>query len=136
MKLPTPPPREESENILPLVNVVFLLIIFFMLTGAFASPELFKVDPPDSASENPTRIEKAVILLNADGRLAYGDREVNDQELQDLIARRMVESGRQEPIKLKADAKVETDRLIEVMQRLKEAGVEQLTLLTLPPESR
>ena len=38
--------KNSYENILPLVNVVFLLLIFFMLAGSFGKPDLFKVQAP------------------------------------------------------------------------------------------
>ena len=43
--------KRELENLLPLVNVVFLLLIFFMVAGAFSSPELFTIKPTVAKNE-------------------------------------------------------------------------------------
>ena len=44
MKIIEQPEKKTFENILPLVNVVFLLLIFFMLAGSFSKPDFYKVD--------------------------------------------------------------------------------------------
>ena len=49
---PTRKPDSE-ERVLPLINVVFLLLIFFMLAGRLSEAELFEVTPPESAGAVP-----------------------------------------------------------------------------------
>ena len=48
MQLPPGQKEEEPDTILPLINVVFLLLIFFIMTGALTSVDFFNVDPPIS----------------------------------------------------------------------------------------
>ena len=55
MRFEPPRPRNDEERILPLVNVVLLLLIFFMLAGRLAASDPFEIAPPRSASPKPVR---------------------------------------------------------------------------------
>ena len=57
----------HTENILPLVNVVFLLLIFFMLAGAFSKPDLFEVTAPSADNDNGADRKVLTILMNQNG---------------------------------------------------------------------
>ena len=51
MRFEPPRPRNEDERILPLINVVFLLLIFFMLAGRLSASDPFQVEPPRSSAD-------------------------------------------------------------------------------------
>ena len=89
MLLPRPEPADETDPILPLINVVFLLLIFFIMTGALHAVDFFAVDPPVSASETHTALDDTVILVSDDGRLAIGNVAVNEDALQAAVAARL-----------------------------------------------
>ena len=133
MQIAPPEPEIESDPILPMINVVFLLLIFFMLAGALHRLDVLDVEPPRSESELPEVDEDSVVLVSADGRLAMGDAELDDLDLQlkvlDFLARYP-----QATIRLKADGRVEAGRVIEVMELLSSVGVEEVVMLTLEPE--
>lgn len=130
MKLNVAPPRrDEDENLIPLINIVFLLLIFFMLAGTFARPDRFEVAPPSSLSPAPAEEQQMMLLLSADGRLAVGEREVDKPELKRLIMDRLsAEPDLQ--VQLKADGRLMAEVLIEIMGIFRAAGVEKLMLLT------
>jgi biopolymer transport protein ExbD len=135
MKFPAPQRREVGENLIPLINIVFLLLIFFMLAGAFSSDDIFKVDPPGSASPMEPDNEGPMILLSRDGRLALDDEPLEAAELKSRLAA-WVEGaepiGEAPPprIRIKADQDTSADRLLDLMELLREAGVERVLLLT------
>ncbi|SMF19326.1 outer membrane transport energization protein ExbD [Tistlia consotensis] len=131
MRFDPPRPRSDDERILPLINVVFLLLIFFMLTGRLAAGDPFKVEPPRSATEGPAAAQEAVVLLGADGRLALDGLVMERPALAEAVAGRL----RQEPdtpIRLKADGRAEATAVVEVMELLRDAGAAKLQLLTVP----
>lgn len=120
-------PRNDDDRILPLINVVFLLLIFFMIAGRLTSADPFEIAPPTSASGEDPAAGEALVLVAADGRLALDGAPVSEAELADRL--RGAE-GRQ--IRLKADANAEAVRVVAVMEVLQEAGIEKLDLLTVP----
>ncbi len=77
--------REAPETLLPLINVVFLLLIFFMLLANVSVYIPFPVAPPDAATAAAERAG-LTIALSADGRLALNGQEVDDAGLASQIA--------------------------------------------------
>ena len=130
MKLRRYAAREYKEPaIVPLVNVVFLLLIFFMLVGRLTVPQPLDVDAPVSMTGGPTDNRRTVfILISADGRMALEDKEMEQDLLLSAVAKLMDEDPTLE-VKVKADARLDAVRLIRLMEFLREAGVGRLTLL-------
>jgi hypothetical protein len=76
VKLPLPTRESRpQDDMLPLVNIVFLLLIFFMLAGAVGTPDPLNVQPPQSMIDAAGDRLPAMLVVGADGRLALG-REV------------------------------------------------------------
>ncbi|TVQ92883.1 MAG: biopolymer transporter ExbD [Chromatiaceae bacterium] len=152
MRLPRPQPRPRSEDhLIPLINVVFLMLIFFMVAGQLGVPDPFEVAPPtarDDAALLPAPVE---LLLAADGRLALAGELVSGDRLEDALLRAGVAAAALEadppagpgssagpdappPIVLKADAGVTAALLRETLERLRLAGLTELGLLTAPAD--
>ncbi|MDZ7621669.1 MAG: biopolymer transporter ExbD [Candidatus Competibacteraceae bacterium] len=131
MRCSVPPPRRVREPTAPLIDVVFLLLIFFMLVGVIAPPEPFPVEPPAAERASAEEGGKLTILLAADGRLAFEGMELDLPTLQARLGERLAEAeGREAGVELKADATVDSGQVIAVLNALRAAGVERLALLT------
>jgi len=130
VRLPTQQEERRLElTILPMVNVVFLLLIFFMLVGRIAPYDELDVAPPLSQGGEIESGRPVRIVVAADGRLLEGGQVLDMTALIVRVADRL----RQNPaaqFQLKADAELEASRLIRLMEILRQAGVKQLTLLT------
>lgn len=113
----------------PLIDVVFLLLIFFMLVGTFMPPEPIKVNPPLSESGEGAASSHLAVLLAADGRLAFEGRELERTALARTLAQRLAE-GTQPTVQLKADAARPAHEVIDVLDALRAAGIDDLVLLT------
>ena len=120
--------RDSEENVLPLINIVFLLLIFFLMAGAITTPDIFEVSPP-SNNESPELGTERVILMAKDGRYAYENTEVSLDDLPALI-RAAAGNNAAQKFKIKADASVHSGKVIAVMEMLRNAGVKNTTLIT------
>lgn len=130
MQLPQPPQRGQGDDgLIPLINIVFLLLIFFMLAGALSRPDPLEISPPTSADGAPAAVDEAVLSLAADGRLALDDAPLERAALTGALTR-LLEQSDELRLKLKADAAVEAELLLPLLDELRAAGVERLTLLT------
>ncbi|KZD04865.1 ExbD/TolR family protein [Oceanibaculum pacificum] len=132
--------REEGdEGVIPLINIVFLLLIFFMLAGKLTQADPFQVTPPPSASTDLPEAVPNTILVGADGQLAFAGKPVELEALAEVLAgevktqQPMAEDA--PPLRLKADQEADAGRVIQVMETLRAAGVEKLLLLTSVRES-
>lgn len=130
MRIPQHDPSPETDSILPLINIVFLLLIFFMMAGALHATDILEIEPPSSASQLPDAAGNDLVLLGADGSLAMANQAVEETDLRSMVQDHL----RANPgavIRLKADGKVEAGRVVEIMELLRAAGAEEMVLLTL-----
>ena len=122
--------REDDGRILPLINIVFLLLIFFMLSGRFTAGDPFQLRPPVSANATATAGHELLVLVAADGRLGLNGEVTEAAALRSEVTRRL-SSERAPRVHLMADGRAEARRIAAVMELLRESGVERLRLLTL-----
>lgn len=73
MRFAPPSAPARPEAVVPMINVVFLLLVFFMITSRIAPPPPLEVDPPE-AQEVPTTRAESTLWIDASGGLAFGSR--------------------------------------------------------------
>ena len=125
--------EEEPDTILPLINVVFLLLIFFIMTGALHAVDYFNVNPPSSSSEFQASLDDTIILVSADGRVAIDNKEMDEVDLQLSVSDKLAANAGA-VFRIKADGRVDAARVVEVMELIEAVGVRRVMLLTLGPE--
>jgi biopolymer transport protein ExbD len=121
--------KRELENLLPLVNVVFLLLIFFMVAGAFSSPELFTINPAVASNESRADQQSLTIVVNQQGELAINQNRVKAEELTDLI-NRYLEGNPNSKVQLKPDAEAEALRIVELLEILANSNLQAIHIMT------
>ncbi|MEX1033151.1 MAG: biopolymer transporter ExbD [Cellvibrionaceae bacterium] len=131
MHFPDRRPDQAEERILPLINVVFLLLIFFMIAGRLSVSEPFEVEPPTSQSQGAHEPDSVAILMSANGRLALNNNTLAEAQLLERIESLMDEQP-QIQITLKADGRLPANQLVRFTQSLYDVDVKKLRLLTLP----
>jgi len=132
MRMPQPKPREQGENIIPLINIVFLLLIFFMLAGTLTPPDPFDIEPPLAreglAADLP---EQGVLMLSGDGDIVF-EGEVSSLDGLPMLIEARLEEQPDLALTLKADAGVRASQLLDLMDVLRAAGADRILLLTTP----
>ena len=125
------PPEDADSRIMPLINIVFLLLIFFMVAGRLGASDPFDVTPPQTGHADEARMEGVEILLGADGAVALDAREMDRSALMAELARRL-DDAPDTPVRLRADQGGEARALVALMQELRALGARDVTLITLP----
>lgn len=124
-----PAPADSEENVLPLINIVFLLLIFFLIAGAMTIPDLFPVEPPVSDSETPAAPVETIVLIGADGQISIQNELIAADQLY-ALARAIIKQKPLQPFKLKADSQAASGQVIGAIEALRNAGVQQTLLIT------
>jgi biopolymer transport protein ExbD len=145
MKFTKPQARSSNDDaLIPLINVVFLMLIFFMIAGQISPPEALLVDPPSSRQGQLTEPERILLLMDAQGRIAVDGELLPPAQLNERIAARLVSLqaaqndadgsglGNNLGVTLKADAAVTQGQLRQLLAQLRALGVERLQLLSQP----
>jgi len=124
---------ETAIDMSPLMDCVFILLIFFIVTTTFVEETGVEVDKPQAASAS--RLEKTSILiaLTSAGEVVYGGREIGISGVQPLV-RRML---RQEdvPVIIQADQASQSGLLVRIIDEAKLAGATKVSLATRAKQS-
>ncbi|WP_424978529.1 ExbD/TolR family protein [Leisingera sp. S232] len=127
MDLSDPHRRPRGESIVPMINVVFLLLIFFLMTSQLAQPDPFEVTPPDAVSETAPEAQP-VLYIDAAGRMHFDGAE-GEAALRRLAAA----SAGHDNVQLRADARLEATTLARILRQLAEAGLARAELVVRQP---
>ncbi|MEM1111913.1 MAG: biopolymer transporter ExbD [Pseudomonadota bacterium] len=129
MHFPDRRPDQSEERILPLINVVFLLLIFFMIAGSLQVTEPFEVTPPNSSSTGEHEPDSLTIIMGGNNRFALNNALIDRATLLTTVEQQ-VASQPDIAITLKADNALPANQLVLFTQALNERGLTKLRLLT------
>ena len=123
LQAPLRPRKSIDDQLIPLINIVFLLLIFFMVAGQITQPEA-RVEPPESLSRKPAPDQPARLVLERSGALRIDGRKVEAETL----ARELETDPGSTGITLAADRDVLASDLAPVLRAVRAAGFETVTL--------
>ena len=120
-------------NIAPVVDVLFLLLIFFMVTSTFVEQPNIKLELPSTRHSEATKIERMVLTISRDGQLFLQDKPVEKKDLEKELRRVILDTG-DEVLVLKADKFVPYGVVIGIMDDAKGAGFKKVIAPTIMDE--
>ena len=127
-------PRTKQElNVAPLIDVVFLLLIFFMLASTFIKPEAIDLMLEGSSTGGNAAEEMLNIEVVVDGTIRLNGLRLSMPQLETELASR-IQGDQTRPVTIKAAAEVPVQTLVSIMDRVRAAGTNNLRLAT--PEDR
>jgi len=129
VRLPREKAKRELINITPLIDVVFILLVFFMLAGSIEPKDAFAVTPTASTSDKRGDVQDLVILVGEEGEIAINDRKVARDELEGEV-RDILTSRPEVLIQLKPDAGAKAKDVIAIMEDIRSGGASYIVLLT------
>ena len=124
MHFPRPNRRNKTESIVPMINVVFLLLIFFLMTAEIA-PQSPPLTLPESDASERYRGDNRLYLM-ADGQISFAD-AWNDQAWLALA-----DTDGKEQLMLHVDRDLSAQQLARTMTRLGLYGWTHIDLVTTP----
>lgn len=131
MQLSRPARSDAGDgHLIPLINVVFLLLIFFMLAGTFRAPEPIEVVAPAASGQDPAALDLRVwVYVGQGGLLAIDQKLIRLDELTDELAAR-AGGAALGSVYLKVDERVPVERLFAVVDAIKPANPASIELIT------
>lgn len=126
---------EPEINLVPMIDVILCLIIFFVVTTTFDSRAVLRLQLPRADGE-PARTESQplALLINADGRYFVGDREVLRTDVESL-KRSIAEvagTDRERTVLIRADARTPWQSVITAYEALGQLGFRRIANATAP----
>ncbi len=117
----------RTIDIAPLIDVIFLLLIFFMLTSSFIFQPGIRVNLPRAITSEMLSEENAVISITAENLIYYKQKLVTIKELSSLL--KGIASARL-PVLIKSDRKASLGRIVIVWDICRQEGVQQVNIAT------
>ncbi|MFH1138318.1 MAG: biopolymer transporter ExbD [Pseudomonadota bacterium] len=112
-----------------LIDIVFLLLVYFLLTTNFMVDEGIGVDLPRAEASKPQLEKEITIYVDATGRAFLENREATLKDLFERL-RALLHDNRDRLVLIKADRRVELEKAVRVMDAAKAAGAGRLCLAT------
>ena len=118
---------KNDDNLLPLVNIIFLLLIFFMIAGVVQKQkELYEVELGTAVIENYIDADDKTIFIRKDGTIVFDGKGISDNELKSYLK----EIEEKEKLVIAADGKITSERLNKILLILTRENIERIVLLT------
>lgn len=125
--------EEPDVNLTPMIDVVFLLLLFFMVSTSFIRESSLKVDLPQATGEQMTEQEAPIdIVISAEGEMLINDLPVlvtNSDDMRRAL-KKAVGDNADPHIIISADAEAAYQRIVTAMDAAQSLGFSRLTLAT------
>jgi len=115
----------------PMADVVFLLLIFFMLASAFVFQPGLSIRLPKAMTATGESAQKSIVTITTQHKIFVGDKQVSLNELPAILHAEMAQKENRVVI-VKADKSVPHGLVVEVMDIAQYAGAEKLVVATEP----
>jgi len=133
VKLSPQKPEEPDVNLTPMIDVVFLLLLFFMVSTSFIRESSLKVDLPEASGEAMVEQETPIdIVINAEGSFSINDVNLFDNSREAIAkALKAVAGDNKDPhVIISADANTDYQNIVTAMDTAQQLGYTRLTLAT------
>ncbi len=119
---------DQNDRLIPMINIVFLLLTFFMIAGTFHAAELLDIEPPEApASGADLPDEGPVVLVARDGAMAMKDKRLS---MDDVIASLRKEiGGKPAEVRVKADRAARVKVVLPLLKKMADAGIIHVQLV-------
>jgi biopolymer transport protein ExbD len=129
---------EPEVNLTPLIDVVFILLIFFMVSTTFQRESEIKIELPEASAE-PVEEKKDIleIVIDADGRYFIAEQQVVNTELETLKSAivKFLGEDTDVPVVIRADRRSPYESVVRAMDATSQLGLVHMSLATSQPES-
>jgi len=119
--------KKGQLDIAPLIDVVFLLLIFFMLTSSFIFQPGIKVNLPKAVTSEAIHEKSLVILITSSDLVFINKRAITTKELD---SRLRIAAKEKKPLLIKADRRATMGKIVEIWDMCRDTGISQINIAT------
>ncbi|MDD2688754.1 MAG: biopolymer transporter ExbD [Candidatus Omnitrophica bacterium] len=117
----------KQIDIAPLIDIVFQLLIFFMLTSSFVMQPGIKVNLPKAVTSEVVKYENIEIMVTSESIIYLNGRIVTMQEMKQFFKQA---AKRNQSILIKADKRAALGRVVEIWDMARDLGITQINIAT------
>lgn len=121
--------QQEGVDVSPLIDMVFILLIFFMVSTTFIKDMQIELNRPGAASSKPASTKAIRVFIDNSEQIFVDGQAVRPWVLQSKI-REMVNGQKSPSVLVVTDKKVSADKLVDVVDQCRLAGVQDIGVAT------
>jgi len=123
-------PPDRQDRLIPMINVVFLLLIFFLIAGTIRTADDRNIEPPELAASSTLERNQPVLSIEADGSLYFQDQAVEAEAAITMIRDALAEEPDQErELQIRADRRTPASIVLPFLQKLRDSGFQSISLI-------
>ncbi len=120
---------QEGVDVSPLIDMVFILLIFFMVSTTFIKDMQIELNRPGASSSKPASTKSLRVFIDNSEKIYVDGQQVRPWVLQSKI-REMISKQKSKSILVVTDRKVSADKLVDVVDQCRLAGVKDIGVAT------
>ena len=132
MKLLEKPPKKIGINLTPLIDVLFILIIFFTVSSTFLEQPGIELKLPEAESSRSHTAQKVIVYVDNEENLFLNDDPVEISNVAEAVEA-LISAQTDKSVVLHADEDVSHGIIIEVMDLLRKQGIYKIVISTSKP---
>lgn len=117
----------KQIEITPLIDMIFLLLVFFLLTSSFIIQPGIKINLPKAATSEIIQAENIEVVISGENVIYFNTKVVTIKELENLLKQ---VAQRKQSILIKADKRSSLGRVVEIWDMCRDLGVSQINIAT------
>jgi biopolymer transport protein ExbD len=129
MQLKEKKQKKVTLNIISLIDVVFLLLIFFMLISKYVDQKSMKLDLPSTKSFDTTKSQEILLQIDSNGKMLLNENEISMEDLASKIIEILPEVTEKNLV-LKADKELPYGKIVKIMDIAKTNGLKKIVIAT------
>ncbi|PCJ33044.1 MAG: biopolymer transporter TolR [Gammaproteobacteria bacterium] len=126
-----PAPRREMISLTPLIDIVFILLLFFMLTSSFSRWQQIELLTPSLSSDSQTPIIRVLKLESNQGNVSFEGQMLLSQDANKLAA--LIKQEPKATYVITVSKGIHTQAVVTLLDNLKQAGAYQVSLAGVLP---
>ena len=127
LRFPVKKRTRPTIRLTALIDIVFLLLIFFLLTSTFVEHAGVQIEVPEFESEGSSLSPEMIVEIDKNGQFFIDDTLVNSRQLT-LILKMRIKSLAKDTVVIQSDRRVEYDYVVQAIDAAKLAGAKNLVL--------
>lgn len=123
-------------NLTPLVDVIFLQLIYFMLTSSFIMQPGIKIKLPEASTTETITEKEVFVSISKEGIIFYKEKPITLKTLEQLLKKEVKNKKQQVILVIKGDKRTEHGRVVQVMDIARRSGINRIAIATMPELSK
>ncbi|MEO1250861.1 MAG: biopolymer transporter ExbD [Pseudomonadota bacterium] len=121
--------EEEDVNVTPLLDIVFIMLIFFIVTSTFVKEPGIEVERPDAESAEERKLASIIVAISAEDEIWINKEQVDLDEVRITVEQLKRENPKGTAV-VQADSDSKSRMLVEVVNQIRDAGVAEVAVST------